>query len=601
MLFSFKKITIFLLLINKINSNYKIKSLKLFSSSLSSSFSSSSLTTSLNNKQIKRNSLINYNKQQLLFFSSILNKQYNNENEAKEILLCLNNEIKKYDDFYYNNGESIISDYDYDQLVHKGNEIITKYKQLQPFFDKYYTVGSPIPLKSAEFSSYNHQLPMLSLENTFDQNGIEKFVSDAQVSCIKNNLDYKSLNFTTEPKIDGVSLSIKYINGKLVQAGTRGDGFIGEDITRHITAILNIPSKINLNHKNLINYVNNNNNDNINNINNNGNNIEIEIRGEVYMTNNDFQKLKNSAIEQGKTTQFSSPRNTVAGALRSLSTTEIQRHLRFIAYSLYIKNNSNINSTYQLLPTQSLSLNTLTQLGFTVPTNWKLINIVINNDKLIIDKLFQICKESENNRNNLDYDTDGVVIKVDNVHLQELLGFRPRSPKWAIAYKFTPKSSITKLLKIDVQVGRTGVLTPVAILSPVKIGGVTIERATLHNYQEIKRLGIKPGSWVRVQRSGDVIPKIVECVESPSIEENNNNVDVLNRIKNHEDDKNFNEDEICFQIPDKCPVCSSPVIVSNSSSQSSSSNNNVDNIDDQVIYKCSGGYSCQAQVVEKLR
>jgi DNA ligase (NAD+) len=224
------------------------------------------------------------------------------------------------------------------------------------------------------------------------------------------------------------------------------------------------------------------------------------------------------------------------------------------------------------LPLQSQTLELLSQLGFVTPTGWVTLSVPLHDDDRLSAAVLEQCQLAECRRSRIGYDTDGVVLKVNDVSLQEELGFRSRSPKWAIAYKFAPKSAITKLLKIDVQVGRTGVLTPVALLSPVVIGGVRVERATLHNQQEISRLGIRPGQFVRVQRSGDVIPKIVEGV------------------LHHQDATSHTNKESSFQFPTLCPVCQSPVIVTSSKSDP-----------ENVTHRCSGGHACQAQVIEKLK
>lgn len=499
----------------------------------------------------------------LLSAPALLSQKYSSQNEAKELLQKLNDEILKHDELYYNKAEPIIEDEVYDRLLQRAHEIVKKYPRLLPLFTKSETVGSAIATsKSQDVAAYIHNFPMLSLDNTFDHQGVKKFITDIQSQCDKNSdqQTQTSLNFTFEPKIDGVSLSIRYLNGKLISAGTRGDGKVGEDVTRHVRSILNIPDRISLPPK-------------LSSIQCDAN-VEIEIRGEVYMTDQDFEDAQKRSVGHGNK-QFSTPRNTVAGTLRSLDPqVAAKRKMRFIAYGMYFRSPGNdfwdpkplreCSSLSFQLPKQSDALNLLTEIGFTVPTGWSCLSVPFLEAGFEI--MFRQCELYEKNRSKLGYDTDGVVIKVDDVIIQEQLGFRQRSPKWAIAFKFAPKSAITKLLNIEVQVGRTGILTPVAILSPVQIGGVNVERATLHNQQEINRLGIRPGQSVRVQRSGDVIPKVVEGIP--------------------DDTANIEP----FKFPTHCPVCNSPVVVIPSTNNESSQ-----------THKCSGGYRCQAQVVEKLR
>jgi DNA ligase (NAD+) len=515
------------------------------------------------------------------------------EAKAKKELLQLNEEVLTHDDLYYNHGQPILSDEHYDQLIQRAELIVSKYSHLKHLFTKFDSVGSPVPqaeitsptaaavasVSSDRIPVYVHRFPMLSLDNTFDASGLKKYLSDVRNHCEKKTDRYapgSSLDFTFEPKIDGVSLSIKYLGGRVVSAGTRGDGQVGEDVSHHLSSILHIPASLPFSLPLA--------SDSLPSSLMTDPTVEVEVRGEVFMTDADFQEIQTiSSATGGKV--FSTPRNTVAGSLRSLDPNiTAQRKLRFIAYGLYLRNTSLsedrdseskslkeetplvlCSSKSMQLALQSQTLTLLTCLGFLVPTAWTRLSIPLSDDG--VNSMLQECQRAEKLRPDLGYDTDGVVMKVDDVSLQEELGFRNRSPKWALAYKFAAKSALTKLLKIDLQVGRTGVLTPVAILAPVMIGGVKIERATLHNQQEINRLGVRPGQWVRVQRSGDVIPKIIESVQ----------------------DGNSTPLEP-YQFPTLCPVCGSPVIVSSSTSG-----------DESQTHRCSGGPACPAQVVEKLR
>jgi DNA ligase (NAD+) len=506
------------------------------------------------------------------------------ETTSKKLLVKLNQEILKHDELYYNQAMPLIPDHEYDQLLNQAQDIVNKYPKLKPFFTKSDRVGSVVDLKD-ESQSYVHSFPMLSLDNTFDEKGLLKFIGDIQSHCSKNNLEYPSLNFTFEPKIDGVSLSLKYVGGKLTSAGTRGDGKIGEAVP-HVSSILDIPSSLSTPSSSpsiSLPWTDP--------------SVEIEIRGEVYMTDKDFDEVQTKCSDSNSK-QFSTPRNTVAGTIRSHDP-EItsQRKLRFIAYGFYLRNTSasdsaasdngswsrNLipcSSNSMQLPLQSQTLELLSNLGFVTPTGWINLSVPLRDNTQLSSALalvLQQCQLAECRRSQIGYDTDGVVLKLNDVSLQEQLGFRSRSPKWAIAFKFVPKSAITKLLNIEIQVGRTGILTPVAHLSPVVIGGVKIERATLHNQQEITRLGIQPGQYVRVQRSGDVIPKIIEGIHPSSLAENSVPASETSQSP--------------FQFPKVCPVCQSPVIVTASKSGDP----------DSVSHRCSGGYACQAQIIEKLK
>jgi DNA ligase (NAD+) len=393
--------------------------------------------------------------------------------------------IKKYNKFYYDKDEPKISDQKYDELKKELLEFEKKYL----FLKKYGSINSIVGFKpSSKFNKIKHSKPMLSLANAFDDNDINDFAKK-----IDNYLNNKKLDlfFSLEPKIDGISASLTYKDGLLIQGLSRGDGETGEDILKNLKTIKQIPHSIK------------------------GNDIPkfFEVRGEVYIGKKDFEKIKD---------KFANPRNAAGGSLRqkdSLVTANVP--LKFIAYGF-----GKIEPF--IFKKQFDFLKRINEWGFKTNPN----NFLAKNLKEIEVQY----KRIEKIRSTLDYDIDGLVVKIDDLSLQARLGNTSNSPRWAIAYKFSSVKAITKINDIVIQIGRTGALTPVAKVDPVTVGGVVVSNATLHNEEEIARKDIRVGDHVTIQRAGDVIPQVVS-------------VDISKRDKHSKK----------FIFPTKCP-CGSDTI-----------------------------------------
>jgi DNA ligase (NAD+) len=362
---------------------------------------------------------------------------------------------------------------------------------------------------------------MLSLNNAFDEQEVQEFNRRAT-----DKLDVKEIVYAAEPKLDGLAISLLYEDGKLVRGATRGDGVTGEDVTQNVRTIEAIPLKLR------------------------GKNYpsQLEVRGEVIMTKSGFNKLNETQSKKGEKT-FANPRNAAAGSLRQLdSKITATRPLMFYCYGLgYVKDG-------KLAANQIDVLALIKEWGLPVNPEIKRVTGV----KGCID----YYKAIEKKRDQLDYDIDGVVYKVNDFAEQKELGFVSRAPRWALAHKFAAQEEMTKLLDIDVQVGRTGALTPVARLEPVFVGGVTVTNATLHNQDEIERKDIRIGDRVIVRRAGDVIPEVVSSVKSK-------------RPKNAKK----------YKLPKSCPVCGSEVI----------------RLENEAVVRCTGGLFCAAQRKQKIK
>ncbi len=406
----------------------------------------------------------------------------------KKITQIYNNKIKElnnHNKLYYSQNSPVISDAKYDILKFEIIELEKNYNYLKNKNSPSTNVGYK-PSKS--FEKFKHKVPMLSLSNAFDKEDLENFEKK-----IFNYLNKKSiLEYSVEPKIDGISASLIYKNKKLQYGVSRGDGKIGEIITDNLKTIKDIP--LNIDKKGFPN--------------------EVEIRGEVFIKKKDFLKISSN---------FANPRNAASGTLRQKDPKETKKiPLNFIAYTFgYIQNNS-----YKY---QSDFLEDLKKWGFKTNAD--------NNILKDIGELIKFHEKFEKKRFDLDYDVDGLVYKVNDIGLQNRLGFTSNSPRWAIAHKFSADSATTKILKIDIQIGRTGALTPVAKVEPVNIGGVVVSNATLHNEDEIKRKDIRIGDNVKIERAGDVIPHVIE-------------VDISKRNKNSKP----------FIFPEKCPSCGSKTL-----------------------------------------
>ncbi len=451
--------------------------------------------------------------------------------EAVAELERLARAIAHHDELYHANDRPEISDADYDALKRRNDAIEERFPHLVRADSPSLRVGStPV----SKFAQVVHARPMLSLGNAFSDEDVQDFVGS--VYRFLGQLPDNSIAFTAEPKIDGLSMSIRYENGILVSAATRGDGTTGENVTANIRTIGEIPNKLPA-----------------------GVPAVVEVRGEVYMAKSDFLALNEQMVAEGKQT-YVNPRNTAAGSLRQLDAkVTASRKLRFFAYAWG-------EMSEMPADTQHGMVEVFAKWGFPVNPLTKRLQSA--------DELIAHYRAIGLERASLDYDIDGVVYKVDRLDLQTRLGFRSRSPRWAIAHKFPAEQATTILHGIDIQVGRTGALTPVARLEPITVGGVVVTNATLHNEDYIKGIGLKGerireddhdiriGDTVIVQRAGDVIPQIVDVVleKRPA-------------------------DAVPFNFPHECPVCGSHAVRE----------------EGEAVYRCTGGLTCAAQAVERIR
>lgn len=430
----------------------------------------------------------------------------------------LRGEIDKHNYAYYVLDEPTIPDSEFDSLFQKLLALEADYPHLQTPDSPSHRIGAA---PSTTFLSEPHKVPMLSLDNVFTEEGFFQF--DHR---IKQMLDSsEDIEYNCEPKFDGVAVSIIYEHGVLIRALTRGDGYTGENITQNVKTIKSVPLKL---QKDFPDY--------------------LEIRGEVYIPLSGFEKLNQKALSTNEKL-FANPRNAAAGSLRQLdSKITAKRPLAFYAYAA-------IYSEKNLLPnTHNENMLRLKQWGIrTCPET-----VVVKNKNEVI----HYCQKLLSKRHSLPYEIDGVVIKVNNISLQESLGFVARAPRWAVAFKFPAQEEITILESVDFQVGRTGTLTPVARLKPVKVAGVVVSNATLHNMDEIERKGIEIGDTVIIRRAGDVIPEVVKPV--------------LER-------RPLESQKII--LPTNCPVCGAKVV----------------RLEGESAAKCEGGLSCAAQRIEAIK
>ncbi|MEO8232295.1 MAG: NAD-dependent DNA ligase LigA, partial [Ignavibacteriota bacterium] len=389
--------------------------------------------------------------------------------------------------------EPVVSDENYDKLVKELEKLETENPHLITPDSPTQRVGKDL---TREFNPVKHKIPMLSLANTYDEQDLLDFDRRVKESLPES----EKVEYVVELKIDGASISINYVNGILKTAATRGDGTIGEEVTNNIKTIRSVPLKIDLSKEKKYNLKN------------------FEVRGEVYMRISDFDNL-NKEREENEEKLFANPRNSAAGTLKLQDPKIVSaRKLNVFLYSLI--------SADDEFESQAENLKLLTKLGFTVNPKYKICKS--------IDEVLKVYSSFEEIRDTLEYEIDGAVIKVNSIHQQKLLGNIAKSPRWAVAYKFKAKQAFTKLNDITWQVGRTGAITPVAELEPVKLAGSTISRATLHNFDEIQRKDIRVGDIVVIEKGGDVIPKIVSVI-------------LNDRQKKSQPTK----------APGKCPVCNS--------------------------------------------
>jgi len=427
--------------------------------------------------------------------------------------------INRYNSLYYVFDNPEVTDSEYDRLFNELKQIETDFPELLATDSPTQRVGGKALDK---FNQITHEIPMLSLDNVFNTEELDAF--DQRVRDWLNTNEPQI--YAAEPKLDGLAISLRYEQGMLVQAATRGDGAIGEDVTANVRTIPTVPLKLV------------------------GTNIPdvIEIRGEIIMPKAGFDALNIKQVEEGKK-PFVNPRNAAAGSLRQLdSKITASRPLAIYCYGLGDVVGMDRPETH------SAAMTLIETWGCQVSPELKLLNGV--------DACLAYIKQLGERRDSLSYDIDGVVLKVDSIQLQQRLGFVSRAPRWAIAHKFPAQEEMTLVEGIEIQVGRTGALTPVARLKPVFVGGVTVSNATLHNQDEIDRKDVRVGDTVIVRRAGDVIPEVVQIVKSKRPEQT-----------------------VKFTIPTQCPICDSEV----------------ERIEGEAVARCSGGLYCPAQRKEAIK
>lgn len=410
--------------------------------------------------------------------------------QVKNKIEQLKEDIRKHDYLYYVLSQPSVSDKEYDDLLRQLIELENKYPQ-------YLTTDSPsqrISLGiSKGFKTVKHNAGMFSLDNTYSIDELKLWDERVRKGLGKNT----GYEYVVELKFDGVSINLTYIKGKLSVGATRGDGSTGEDVTANIKTIRAIPLALL------------------------GKDIpdSIEVRGEVYMDKNDFLNVNQERLAQGEVL-FANPRNATSGSLKLLDSNLVaKRRLSFFAHSLGAYRGKAINNQWDFL-TKLKSWGLRSNMHSTLCRN--------------IDAVIDYCQKWQNKRDELDYEIDGIVIKLNSFSQQKDLGFTAKSPRWAVAYKFPARQATTELLEINVNVGRTGVITPTAVLKPVECSGVTISNATLHNFDEIQRLGLRVGDRVLIERAGDVIPKVVKVVEQKG--------------------------KRAYNIPERCPACGEKIV-----------------------------------------
>lgn len=431
----------------------------------------------------------------------------------------LRQQLRHHEYLYHVLDQPQIPDSEYDRLLNQLKQFEGEHPELITPDSPTQRVGAK-PL--AGFQQITHELPMLSLDNAFSDEDFYAFERRIQERLGSD----QPLTFCCEPKLDGLAVSILYLNGVLTQAATRGDGTTGEDITNNIRTIRNIPLQLLTNHPP----------------------ARLEVRGEVFMSHQAFEQLNQDALQHGQKT-FANPRNAAAGSLRQLDPKITrQRQLSLNAYSI------GISEGVELPTTHYERLQWLKSIGIPINTEIRLCHGS--------QEALQFYQDIGEKRNSLGYDIDGTVLKINEISLQQRLGFVAKAPRWAIAYKFPAQEQLTVLNDVEFQVGRTGAITPVAKLDPVLVAGVTVSNATLHNGDEIERLGVAIGDTVIIRRAGDVIPQITGVL--------------LER-------RPTDAKPIIF--PENCPVCGSAIV----------------RIDGEAVARCTGGLFCDAQRKEALK
>lgn len=435
--------------------------------------------------------------------------------KARARLSVLDHQLSYHDNLYYNKDAPEITDAAYDQLKRERKEILEVWPNLR-------TASALTPVGIAPrgpFQKVSHSAPLYSLDNVFSEDDVQKFL-DKTVRFLNGHTD--PLIFVAEPKIDGLSIALLYKEGVFVRAATRGDGTVGEDVTENVRSVHSIPHQLDKDVPQL-----------------------LEVRGEVYLGKKDFLALNVQRTQEGESV-FANPRNAAAGSLRQLDTAiTAQRPLAFLPHGFYTPEPWVVTYTEGILK--------LKAWGFPVTES------VLCPDKKAIETCHQKIQEQ---RSELDLDIDGTVYKLNDLSLAARLGYSHKAPRSAFAYKFDPELALTKLEKIDLQIGRFGTLTPVAHLQAVGVGGVIVTRASLHNADELERKDVREGDTVWIKRAGDVIPQVVRTV-----------------LEKRPDGS------IPFVFPKYCPVCDAPVMRE----------------EGKAAYRCTGGINCKAQAIQRLR
>src|SRR3990172_1463706 len=428
-------------------------------------------------------------------------------------------QINYHNYLYYVLDSPEISDADYDRLMHELAGLEKAHPELITPDSPTQRVGPP-PLEA--FQPVTHTIPMLSLSNTETEEETIEF--DRRIKRFLDLSEDETIEYVAEPKLDGLAIEVVYEGGRLEVGSTRGDGYTGEDVTLNLRTLRTIPLNLLKVHEAIP--------------------ARLEVRGEVFIPLEDFRRLNRRREEAGEPL-FANPRNAAAGSLRQLdSKITAKRPLDIFFYGIGEAAGRRFTTHWEVL-------NRLQRWGLKVNP--------LNKPCQGIEQAIDYYKEIGNRRDSLGYEIDGVVIKVNSLDLQESLGTVARSPRWAVAYKFEPRQAVTRILGIEAQVGRTGILTPVAIMERVKIGGVTVSRSTLHNQDEIDRKDVRVGDWVLIERAGDVIPAVVKVITSKRTGK-----------------------EAAYRLPGRCPVCGSEVLK------------------EDVYYRCTG-INCPAQLKERIR
>jgi len=438
--------------------------------------------------------------------------------EARRRIEELREEIEQHNYNYFVLNQPTISDAEYDKLLRELQKLEEQFPQFKSPTSPTQRVGAS---PQTEFKTVKHSIPMLSLANAFSDDEVREF--DARVKKLAERTE---ITYVAEPKFDGLAVELVYEDGVFVLGSTRGDGETGEDVTQNLKTIKSIPLRLRQLKDPPI-------------------PKRLEVRGEIYMEIADFRKLNEEREERGEPL-FANPRNAAAGSLRQLDPKiTAQRKLHTFCYDV----GQTIGITFH---TQEELLKTLPRYGLRVCPIYRVCKD--------IDEALEFYREMQERREELPYEADGVVIKVNDFEIREIVGEVSRNPRWAIAYKFPPKQATTRVKDIVVQVGRTGKLTPVAVLEPVPLGGVTVQHATLHNQDEIEKKDIRIGDWVLIQRAGDVIPEVVQPIVSRRT-----------------------GTEKKFTMPERCPVCGDRVV----------------RLPDEVDYRCVN-ISCPARLKESI-